>query len=438
MAKPWPERPVSAANKSGKQQPTRREGGPFRARSIARERVPQTPRVLIAGGGTAGHLMPGLAVAAALTEHGWPAEGIHFVGSAKGLDAQVVPAAGFGLTALGGRGITARRVNLTNARAAAGLAWATLRGIALVGRRRPAAVLSLGGYAALPAAVGAVIWRVPVVIAEQNAVASATNRLLARFARAAAVPVRGTGLRREVVTGNPVRAEVLEAAAGAAGARVRLGWPADATAVVVFGGSLGSRRINTAVWSALSALRDRDGTFVYHVVGKRDWDERPPDPPARPESARVRDWYRAVPFDEHLPTALAAADLAICRAGASTVAELSVIGTPAVLVPLPIATADHQRINAQQLAAAGRARVVLDAEFDGQRLLEEISQMAGPPKRGPAASQDPPDAAFSRPDSAQRVAQLVIQHSATVPSSVAAEGRPPKSTHRDRSTARSR
>ena len=363
--------------------------------------------------------MPGLAVASALAERGWPADGIHFVGSAKGIDSQIVPAAGFGVTLLGGRGLTARRVNLTNARAAASLVWATVRGIALVGRRRPAAVLSLGGYAALPATVGAVIWRVPLVIAEQNAVASATNRLLGRFARAAAVPVTGTGLHREVVTGNPVRQEVIEAALCASDARTRLGWPADGTVVVIFGGSLGSLRINTAVWSALGSLRERDGLFVYHVVGKRDWEERPPPPPLRPAGSQVRDWYRAVPFDEHLPTALAAADYAICRAGASTVAELSVIGTPAVLVPLPIATNDHQRRNAEELAAGGGARVVVDAEFDGERLLAELDHLATLQRR--AAPDGTAEAAFSRRDSAQRVAQLVIEHSSAVPGSVMPE-----------------
>ncbi|WP_420609407.1 UDP-N-acetylglucosamine--N-acetylmuramyl-(pentapeptide) pyrophosphoryl-undecaprenol N-acetylglucosamine transferase [Candidatus Poriferisodalis sp.] len=386
--------------------------------------APNAPSVLIAGGGTAGHLMPGLAVASALTERGWPAEGIHFVGSARGIDAQIVPDAGFGVTLLGGRGLTARRVNLTNARAAASLAWATVRGIALVRRRRPAAVLSLGGYAALPATVGAVIWRVPLVIAEQNAVASATNRLLGRFARAAAVPVRGTGLHREVVTGNPVRPAVVEAALGAGEARAQLGWPADATVVVVFGGSLGSLRINTATWTALASLQDRDGVFIYHVVGKRDWAERPPPPPRRPDGSRVRDWYRAVPFDEQLPVALAAADVAICRAGASTVAELSVIGTPAVLVPLPIATNDHQRRNAEELAATGAARVVADAEFDGQRMLAELEQMLE--LQHPLRPERPPEATFGRRDSAQRVAQLVIQHSSAVPGSVAHEDRWPR------------
>ena len=381
-----------------------------------RAKAPRAPSVLIAGGGTAGHLIPGLAVADALTEGGWPAEGIHFVGSKRGMDAQLVPMAGFGLTTLGGRGLTARRINLTNAAAAVSLAWATLRGIALVRRRRPAAVLSLGGYAALPATVGAVIWRVPLVIAEQNAVASATNRLFGRFARAAAVPVHGTGLHREVVTGNPVRSEVTEAAREADDARERLSWPAEATSIAVFGGSLGSRRINTALWSALPSLQHRDGVFVYHVVGRRDWEDRPPVPAPRHEGASVRDWYRAVPFDEHLPVALAAADLVICRAGASTVAELSVLGTPAVLVPLPIATDDHQRRNAEALVSVGQARVVPDADLDATRLLAEIESMLEPAARAGAAAGG--GSSFGRSDAAQRVARLVIEHSADLPDEI--------------------
>ena len=379
--------------------------------------MPGAASVLIAGGGTAGHLIPGLAVADALTEDGWPAEGIHFVGSKRGMDAQLVPAAGFGLTTLSGRGLTARRVNLTNAAAAVSLAWAALRGIALVRKRRPAAVLSLGGYAALPATVGAVFWRVPLVIAEQNAVASATNRLVGRFARAAAVPAHGTGLQREVVTGNPVRPEVTQAAREASDARERLGWPAEATSVAVFGGSLGSRRINNALWSALPSLQERDGVFVYHVVGRRDWEDRPLAPARRDSAAKVRDWYCAVPFDEHLPMALAAADLVICRAGASTVAELSVLGTPAVLVPLPIATDDHQRLNAEALVSAGQARVVPDADLDAERLLAEIDAMSMQADRTVPSTGS--GATFGRADSAQRVARLVIQHSAAVPEGVA-------------------
>ena len=387
---------------------------------------------LIAGGGTAGHLVPGIAVAQALADLGWPTDQIHFVGSARGLDAELVPAAGFGLTVLPGRGINRRRLNLTNLKAA----WSLLRGIAkgvrLVRKMRPAVVLSLGGYAALPGSIGAIIWRVPLVLVEQNAAASATNLMLSRFAKAAAVPVLGTGLRKEVVTGNPVRAEVVALAkrvsaqdqpAARQALRDELGWPdvpdvPDAKAVVVFGGSLGSGRINQATWQALERLSE-PGTacaqlFIYHVVGQRDWDELPVVAKSQPPTL-----YRPVRYDDNLPLALAAADLVVCRAGASTVAELSVLAKRAVLVPLPGAPRDHQRRNAEILVKANQAVIVNDAELDGERLLAEIaaSHSAGS-SASSADAATPASPAFSGPQSAGSVAQLAIKHATQVPTAV--------------------
>ncbi len=396
---------------------------------------------LIAGGGTAGHIVPGLAVAQALTELGWPSDQIHFVGSARGLDAELVPAAGFGLTALPGRGINrrgkTRGVNGKNLLAAWALMRGIIKGIFLIKKLHPAVVLSLGGYAALPGAIGAVVGRVPLVLAEQNAAASVSNRMLSRFAKAAAVPVLGTGLRKEVVTGNPVRAEVTALANMSVmsrgsnqrrALRDELGWP-DRSAVVIFGGSLGSLRINQAAWQALEILKASDATntksttdrpFIYHVVGHRDWDDRP-------AIARSQDQttYRAVRYDDNLPLALAAADLVVCRAGASTVAELSVLTKRAVLVPLPGAPNDHQWRNAEALVATGQAQIVKDAELDAERLLSEIfaalaiARQAVPDSGTSSAS---PRASFSSSQSAQQVAQLAITFAKQIPRSVVQPG----------------
>ncbi len=398
---------------------------------------------LIAGGGTAGHIVPGLAVAQALTELGWPREQIHFVGSARGLDAELVSAAGFGLTALPGRGINrrgmTRGINGKNLLAVWALMRGITKGIRLVRKFRPAIVLSLGGYAALPGSIGAIVWRVPLVLIEQNAAASVSNRLLSRFAKAAAVPVLGTGLRKEILTGNPVRAEVValanaSVAPGDASVapgdtnqrrvlRDELGW-SDRPAVVVFGGSLGSFRINQATWQVLELLAAPDATstkpttnqpFIYHVVGQRDWGERP-------AIARTQDQtiYRAVPYDDSLPVALAAADLVVCRAGASTVAELSVLTKRAVLVPLPGAPNDHQRRNAEALVTAGQAKIVNDAELDAERLLSEIT--AGLTARQTAPNNASCSASFSNPQSAHQVAQLAIKFAKQIPRSVTAAG----------------
>ena len=159
--------------------------------------------IVIAGGGTAGHLLPGLAVAEELQKSGWKKDQIVFIGSGRGLEKELVPASGYRLWALTGRGLNGRRISLANLWNFAGICWAILKATWILARLRPRAVLSLGGYAALPGALGAVILRVPLVLAEQNAVASATNRLLKNFAKAAAVPNAGTGLKNEVVTGNP-------------------------------------------------------------------------------------------------------------------------------------------------------------------------------------------------------------------------------------------
>jgi UDP-N-acetylglucosamine:LPS N-acetylglucosamine transferase len=318
------------------------------------------------------------------------------------MESETVPAAGFGITVLPGRGLE-RRFSLANVARALGILRAVARGVALVRARRPAVVLTLGGYAAVPGAVGAVLWRVPLVIAEQNAVASLANRMVARFAKAAAVPVEGTGLRREVVTGNPVRRAVAEAAAADRGRlRVDLDLPADRTVVVIFGGSQGARRVNRAVWTALDGLADRSDLAIHHVVGHRDWPEL--------DIARLgvgRLWYRPVEYEHRLPEMLAAADLAVCRSGASTVAELAVVGLPSILVPFPHAPGDAQRANAATLVDVGAAVVVDDDELDGDRMVTEIDRMVG---TGRLVEMAAAARTVGRPRAAADVAELMEHH----------------------------
>ena len=231
--------------------------------------MPQT-FAIIAGGGTAGHVVPGLAIASALTERGLDSSQIHYVGSARGIENRLVPAAGFPLTVLPGRGIQ-RRLTSANVRAAIGLVAAIVRGIVLVRRLRPAVVVALGGYASVPCVIGAVLWRVPIVVAEQNAVPGAANRLASRFARACAVSFADVDLPRATWTGNPVRPEVLAVAnttdAEMRAARNRIGIGEDRVLVAVFGGSLGARRINNAIADAVPGWHQRADLAVRHVTG---------------------------------------------------------------------------------------------------------------------------------------------------------------------------
>lgn len=358
---------------------------------------------LVAGGGTAGHVLPGLAVANALVARGHDPASIHFVGSERGLESSLVPAAGFGLTVLPGRGIQ-RRLTLENVAAVWGLLKAVFMGIGLVRRRRPQVVLVLGGYASVACVIGAVLWRVPIVVAEQNARAGAANRLAGRFAKASAVPFPETDLPRKVVTGNPVRAEVLaiDRVGGRSAAREALGLPLDRTVVAVVTGSLGARKVNQAVRAAVPTWAERSDLAVRHVIGSRDFEVMAADAPDLPEGGLL---YQQVRYEDRMDLLLAAADLLVGRAGGTTVAELAEVGLPGLLVPLPIAPRDHQTANAAALVGAGAAILVPDGELDGPRIVRELQPLLDDPDRlvamGEAAR------SLAHPDAADRVADLV-------------------------------
>lgn len=366
--------------------------------------------VLLAGGGTAGHVLPALAVARALVARGHAPESLHFVGSARGQEARLVPDAGFSVTLLPGRGIARRvstRTAVANLRAVAGLTTAVVRAGAVVARRRPGVVLSVGGYASVPAAAAAVALRRPLVLHEQNAVPGSANKLFARFARASAVSFEGTALPRAVVTGNPLRPEIASidrSAEGTAAARLALGLPDGAVVIAVVGGSLGSRRINDATFGLVAAWADRSDVAIRHAVGRRDWDEVQAVLPRPPAGGLV---YQPVEFEDSMADLLAAADVAVCRSGGS-VAELAAAGLPAVLVPLPGAPGDHQTANARALVRAGAATLVPDAELTAARLAAELGPLVDDPER--RATMAAAAARLNRPDAAERVADLLERH----------------------------
>lgn len=371
--------------------------------------------IVIAGGGTAGHILPGLSIAEALVRRGVPRDRLRWIGSSRGQEASLVPPSGLELDLLPGRGIQ-RRLTLENVGAVAGLVVAAWRAFWIVGRTRPAVVLSLGGYASAAASAAAVVWRVPVVVAEQNAVAGAANRVIGRFARAAAVPFDGTGLPRAVVTGNPVRDEVLAVrpatdaleafAARRRDARREMGLPETGLVVAVFAGSLGSRRINEAMAGVVESWGGRtdlpESVHVHHVVGRRDADTFVR--PTVPDGGAVT--YAAHEYEERMALLLAAADVAVCRSGGTTVAELAVVGLGGILVPLPIAPGDHQRHNAAALVAADAAVLLDDADCTPDGLGAVLTPLIEEPDRLRAMSV----AAWGlgHPDAADAAAALVL------------------------------
>lgn len=362
---------------------------------------------MVAGGGTAGHLVPALAVARALVARGHDAGDVHFIGSARGLEARLVPAAGFEVSLLPGRGIV-RRLSLSNVGAAAGLARAVASASALMARRRPSAVLAVGGYASFPGALAAVTQRVPLVLHEQNAVPGLANRLAGRFARASAVSFESTSLPHAVLTGNPVSTDVLAVGRSPQerrAARAALGLPHDAVVVAAIGGSLGSRRINDAVFALVEAWSARSEVAVRHAVGARDWSLVQSRLP-RPTPGGIT--YQPVEFEHQMPLLLSACDVVVARAGGTTVAELAVVGVAAILIPLPHAPGDHQTANAASLVRAGAAVLVPDADLTAERLAAELEPLLSDPARRSTMERSARE--LGRRDAADAVAELVERH----------------------------
>lgn len=361
---------------------------------------------IIAGGGTAGHVLPGLAVAEALVRRGLERDQIWLVGSQRGIETKLVPKADFPFVALPGRGIQ-RRITHENLGAIWGLTLAFVRAMILMRRLSPKVVLVLGGYASLPCAVAALFLRVPIVVAEQNARAGATNRLVSRFARVAAVPFADTDLPRAVVTGNPVRAEVLrmDRERDRVMAREALGLPVDRTVIAVFAGSLGARSINSAIRGAALHWACRDDLAIHHVIGDRDWPSIVAAPLELPESGL---FYQPVQYEDRMDYLLAASDLVVARAGGTTVAELAEIGVASILVPFPGAPRDHQTANARALVGVGAALLVPDEELDAPRLVALIEPLLSDPAR--LVNMSTNAATLAHPDAADRVADLLEEN----------------------------
>lgn len=358
----------------------------------------ERPRVLIAAGGTAGHVVPALAIADALRDRGAEVE---FAGGERA-ESELVPAAGFPFHHLKVAGLD-RRNPLKAARAVGLAGRAVARARRLIDSTRADVVMGGGGYVAGPVALAAVARRVPLVLTEADSHLGIANRLLAPFARRVflAFPLAGRDGERYEVTGRPIPAGTV--GADRAAARRRFGIPDGEPCLLVFGGSLGARRLNEA---ALEAFGREAPCHVLHACGRRDHD----DLRARLDALGSPPHYRLEPYIEPFAEAYAAADLACARAGGS-VFELAAAGLPSILVPYPHATADHQSGNARWMAEGGAAVVVRDAELDAQRLEREVGALLGDRERlarmGAAAR------ALSRPDAADRIAAEIVELAAS-------------------------
>lgn len=344
-------------------------------------------RLIMAGGGTGGHLFPGLAVARELQRRD-PEVAVLFVGTKLGIEGRVLPREGFPLATIPIRGVKGRKIR-GFLEAAYGIPASLVCSFRIIRGFRPDLIVGLGGYASGPVLLAGKLLGVRSAILEQNLRPGVTNRILGwivdrvftSYPESASFFPRG----KVIETGNPVRWSGLP----------ELGKDGRFT-VLVFGGSAGAHRINTAFVEALPRLADLARALkIIHQTGEADF-------------ASIREVYSALPFEaevlafvDAMDEAYARSDLVIARAGASTVAELALFGKPAVLVPYPYAADDHQRFNAAALAERGAAEVIHDRELSGEKLAEVIRALYLNPERlremGKAARK------LARPDAAQRI-----------------------------------
>jgi UDP-N-acetylglucosamine--N-acetylmuramyl-(pentapeptide) pyrophosphoryl-undecaprenol N-acetylglucosamine transferase len=344
------------------------------------------PTIVIAAGGTAGHVVPALAVADALRAEG---ARVVFVGGERA-ERTLVPAAGYELRTIAVEGLS-RTNPLKAARAAAKAVGAVGAAAGILRAVRPGAVMGGGGYVAGPVGGAAVARRTPLVLTEADSHLGLANRLLAPFARRVclAFPIPGREGGRYVVTGRPVPPPATDVAA----ARARFGLADGERCVLVFGGSLGARTINEAAVEAFAGAPYR----VLHASGTRDYADLRERAPA--------DGYDLREYIDGFGEAVLASDLCVARAGGS-IFEVAAHGRPAILVPYPHASGDHQAANARWMEEAGAAVVVADAELSAERLRAEVDELMAAPERLQGMARA--SAALARPDAAQRVAAELL------------------------------
>lgn len=357
-------------------------------------------RLLVAGGGTGGHLYPGIAVAREAQREGWE---VLFIGAEGGIEARVLPKEGLNLKTIRagkymGMGLAGKIKTLLSLPSVVSSARGIIREF------RPNAVLGVGGYASFPAVAAAKLSGLPVVIQEQNAWPGLTNRLLGRFADAIAMGFEEAGrffVTKKAFTGNPIRPGLLKA--DRAAAMKRFGLDGARTTVLVFGGSAGAHRINSGIAGALSHLANMKGGLQFiHQTGEKDRD-------TVEQAYRQAGFTAAVEsFIYDMDNAYACADMVVCRSGALTLAEVSALGKPAVLIPYPFAANNHQEHNARSFEKAGAAKVVLDRDAAGERLASEIKSMLS--DRTLLDDMADKSRALGRPDAAARVFGLVKEH----------------------------
>ena len=360
-------------------------------------------KIIVSGGGTGGHIYPALTLIDAI-KNKRPDTEFLYVGTEKGLEADIVPKAGINFTALKLEGGLERRFTLENISRAADALWSVKRASDIVKNFKPSVVVGTGGYVCGPILLAASLMKVPTLIQEQNAVAGVTNKILSKFVDKIAVGTRDAlknfPIDKTTYTGNPIRREVL--AAKKSDGLKEFNFTADKPIVLISGGSRGARSINNAMIGVLKAAAQKNSAQFLHVTGKGEFNsvmEKLSDLDA-PN-------IKIVPYLYNMPTAMAMADLAIFRAGATGLAELTARGVPAILIPYPYAAENHQEFNARTLVEAGAARMILNKDLTAEILSATLDELLSSPEK--LKSMAEASLSLGKPNAADEIADLILE-----------------------------
>ncbi|MBR3745584.1 MAG: undecaprenyldiphospho-muramoylpentapeptide beta-N-acetylglucosaminyltransferase [Selenomonadaceae bacterium] len=361
-------------------------------------------KLIVSGGGTGGHIYPALTLIDAIKSKRPDAEFL-YVGTQKGLEADIVPKAGINFTALNLEGGLERRFTLENFSRAANAIWSIKHASDIVKNFKPNVVVGTGGYVCGPILLAASLMKVPTLIQEQNAVAGVTNKILSKFVTKIAVgthdALKNFPAEKTVYTGNPIRSEVL--AAKKSDGLKEFGFTADKPIVLISGGSRGARSINNAMIEVLKSAAQKNSAQFLHVTGKGEFDavtEKLTDVLDAPN-------IKVVPYLYNMPRAMAMADLAIFRAGATGLAELTARGVPSILIPYPFAAENHQEFNARALVEAGAARMILNKDLTAEILSAKIDELLTAPETLKKMSEA--SLSLGKPHAAAEIAELILE-----------------------------
>ena len=363
-------------------------------------------RVIISGGGTGGHIYPAITIARAIADIE-PTEFL-YVGSKIGLENTLIPNEGIPFVTIDVRGLE-RKISFRNLVTLGKTAGSLIKAEHIIQKFKPDVVIGTGGFVCGPVLLAASLSGIPTLVQEQNVIPGVTNTILSRFVKCVALGYEEAAERFKrkdilVYTGNPVRKDILTGTKDHG--RALLGLDPDKFTLLVAGGSRGARSINNAMIEVHRYFRDSKDIQILHVTGDHEYDRVVGQLEGIDGKGRYGEGSHIIPSLHHMPEALAAADLAVYRAGAVGLAELTVRGLPAILIPYPYAAEDHQRYNAQALVMCGAAKMILDKMLTGRELLEEIVHLKNDPealKRMAQASKSK-----GRPQAAHDIAELAL------------------------------